>query len=44
MGPSSRFQHFGHLLQNLKPQKMKNESSSPIPPKKYLPAQPFAEN
>ena len=31
---SSRNQHFRHLLQNPKPQKMKNESNSPIPPKK----------
>ena len=32
--PISRFQNFGHLLQNAKPQEMTKESSSPIPLKK----------
>ena len=32
--PSSRFQHFKHILQNSKPQQIKIESSSHIPPKK----------
>ena len=32
--PSSRYQHFGYISQNAKPQEIPNESSSPLPPKK----------